>query len=132
MKYCFRCGNQFRDLYSLDRHLDKKKTCKIKYLKISPELLKGNYEKYYMSFISMNYKFGDNKTEDKYRKCEYCGKKFQHRSSYYRHIKEYCKKVNKKTEKQDELEKKIIEYGDRIELELDRIKKRLKKLEDRI
>ncbi len=53
MKECFRCGKEFRDNYSLSRHLDKKELCTPIYLIIQPFLIRNKYEEYYDLYLSV-------------------------------------------------------------------------------
>ena len=117
MKYCIRCGKSFKRKYNFDRHLNRKKKCKIKILNVSYEDIKTNYEE--LLKIAKNIDFDNNigkkkvsimdinifkeqkkekSTKEKIYKCKYCNKKFKHSNNMYRHQKHRCKIRNiKKT-----------------------------------
>ena len=102
MKYCLRCGKSFERKYNFDRHLKRKKKCKVKILDISYEDMKSNYDELFeiAKTIDLDKCFEKkltlielNKINKKnIYKCKYCDKEFKHSNNLYRHQKHRCKK----------------------------------------
>lgn len=143
MKYCLRCGNSFSRIDSLKRHLKKEIPCNINYINILREEVIEKYNEYLSTFINsiantkpiesnnvansnINISNNVDHTIQYVKKCEYCGKEFSHRNSYYLHKKKYCGILKKENEKistiKEILDTKYEELKIEFETKLENIK----------
>ena len=93
MKTCVRCGKEYT---KLKKHLKNIKECSPIYLNISRNLLLKNFKSYddhLKDFAVYKYK-KDNNIIDHYYECEFCGKKYSHKTTYYKHRKHNCPQLN--------------------------------------
>lgn len=158
-KTCLRCGHNFVRTDSFKRHLKRKNLCELNYLDIDYDFMVKNYESLKNVYTSMaNFPHqqlikkviksditvdhcGINSDQqiveksiektDKAYICNFCGKEYTNKNSFYVHKKRYCKKAKIENEKisltQDILNNKYevmkIEYEEKIEKQSEEINK---------
>ena len=124
---CSKCSKLFRDRCDYNRHLNRKKPCKIKNINETKIDANSNdsvskKSKNNPKESLMNPKESKKNNNKKYQ-CEYCDRKFTTNSNMNKHIKNNCK-IKKTETTYDKLLKKIEEQNKEIE----KLKKRTKSI----
>tara|TARA_B100001964_G_C14210800_1_gene590427 strand:+ start:69 stop:899 length:831 start_codon:yes stop_codon:yes gene_type:complete len=105
--FCFRCGKKFDRKIHLNRHLGRRKICVLKYLDVSYEEIRENYDELLECFKILNLTTeknnreqpknnrksqNNNRAQFKIYKCKYCDKIFKYQQSKSRHEVHRCNK----------------------------------------
>jgi hypothetical protein len=122
MKICFRCGKQFYNKSSLNRHLKNENICQAKYLDISPDEIILNYKIYTQEYNEIAEENMAEESNVKTYTCKHCDKKFTYKRSYTRHYNEYCKAKKAFDENQKIMDEFLNTKYKLLKLELEKSK----------